>query len=89
MNRFRPNIVVSGSGPYAEDSWAAVSIGTMTFSVVKACARCATTTTNQLTAERGAEPLAALANIGASSAECCLGRTRSMPPQGNSRLETR
>ena len=62
MNRFRPNVVVSGAGvPYAEDTWAEVQIGELAFSVVKACARCVTTTTNQLTAERGHEPLATLA----------------------------
>lgn len=63
MNRFRPSIVISGTGSaYAEDNWAEISIGTMTFSVVKACARCVTTTTNQLTAARGSEPLAILAS---------------------------
>ena len=36
-------------------------IGALRFSVVKACARCAITTTDQATAERGVEPLATLA----------------------------
>jgi uncharacterized protein YcbX len=62
MNRFRPNIVVCGWGaPYDEDTWAAVRIGAVPFDVVKACARCVTTTTDQATAERGPEPLATLA----------------------------
>jgi uncharacterized protein YcbX len=62
MNRFRPNVVCRGAGvPYAEDSWAELQIGELAFSVVKACARCVTTTTDQLTAERGREPLATLA----------------------------
>ncbi|MDQ6669176.1 MAG: MOSC domain-containing protein [Chloroflexota bacterium] len=62
MNRFRPNVVVRGVGePYAEDSWRQVSIGGVRFSLVKACARCAVTTTDQLSAERGREPLATLA----------------------------
>jgi uncharacterized protein YcbX len=62
MNRFRPNIVVRGwQQPYAEDTWAEVRIGHVTFDVVKACARCVTTTTDQATAERGAEPLLTLA----------------------------
>ena len=61
MNRFRPNIVISGAvAPYAEDGWAEISIGTMSFSVAKACARCVTTATDQLTAARGSEPLATL-----------------------------
>jgi uncharacterized protein YcbX len=62
MNRFRPNVVVRGAGaPYAEDTWRRISIGGVAFSLVKACARCAITTTNQVTAERGLEPLATLA----------------------------
>ena len=62
MDRFRPNIVVAGGGgPYAEDRLARVRIGAVDFHVVKACARCAITTTDQATAERGKEPLATLA----------------------------
>jgi MOSC domain-containing protein len=62
MNRFRPNIVVSGADQaYVEDTWAEIRIGAVGFSVVKACARCITTTTDQSTAERGHEPLATLA----------------------------
>ena len=61
MNRFRPNIVVRGWGaPYGEDAWAAVRIGESAFDVVKACARCVITTTDQVTAQRGAEPLGTL-----------------------------
>ena len=61
MRRFRPNIVVSGSGAYAEDSWRRLRIGPVEFGVVKPCARCVITTTDQDTAERGREPLATLA----------------------------
>lgn len=61
MNRFRPNIVVAGTGPYAEDGWGRVRIGDLEFRAVKACARCAITTVNQRTAKRGKEPLKTLA----------------------------
>jgi hypothetical protein len=61
MNRFRPNVVVRGAGtPYAEDTWADLCIGEVRFKGVKTCARCAITTTDQVTAERGLEPLATL-----------------------------
>ncbi|MEP7294370.1 MAG: MOSC N-terminal beta barrel domain-containing protein, partial [Chloroflexota bacterium] len=61
MNRFRPNIVVSGTDePYAEDRWKVIRIGDVIFDVVKPCARCAITTTDQATAERGKEPLRTL-----------------------------
>jgi uncharacterized protein YcbX len=61
MNRFRPNIVLAGLEPFAEDDWQRVRIGEIVFAVVKPCARCAITTTNQATAERGKEPLRTLA----------------------------
>lgn len=62
MNRFRPNIVVAGGAPYAEDGWGDLRIGTATLRGVKPCGRCQVTTTDQSTGEvRGPEPLATLA----------------------------
>lgn len=61
MNRFRPNIVVAGAEPFAEDGWKRIGIGDMAFDVVKPCARCVITTTDQATAERAREPLRTLA----------------------------
>jgi uncharacterized protein YcbX len=39
--RFRPNIVVDGAAPYAEDAWRRLRIGDVEFAIVKPCARCA------------------------------------------------
>lgn len=61
MARFRPNVVVSGAPAWAEDDWRRVRIGEATFRAVKGCARCALTTVDPRTAERGREPLATLA----------------------------
>ncbi len=61
MDRFRPNVVVDGTEPWAEDHWRRVRIGEVTFRVVKPCGRCVITTTDQHTAERGKEPLRTLA----------------------------
>ncbi|MFE0191148.1 MOSC domain-containing protein [Streptomyces sp. NPDC058989] len=61
MNRFRPNVVVDGTAPWAEDDWRRIRIGEVVFQVVKPCARCVVTTTDQRTAERGKEPLRTLA----------------------------
>ncbi|MBQ0985753.1 MOSC domain-containing protein [Streptomyces sp. F63] len=61
MNRFRPNAVIGGTEPWEEDDWAAVRIGGVVFRVVKPCARCVITTTDQRTGERGREPLRTLA----------------------------
>ncbi|KUO05258.1 MOSC domain-containing protein [Streptomyces caeruleatus] len=57
MNRFRPNVVVSGTDAWAEDDWSRIAIGEVTFRVPKKCGRCVVTTTDQATAERGREPL--------------------------------
>lgn len=62
MNRFRPNLVVSGSAPYAEDRWGEIRIGGQAvLRGVKPCGRCQVTTTDQSTGEvAGPEPLATL-----------------------------
>lgn len=57
MNRFRPNIVVRGCDPYAEDSWKSIRIGGVRFQVAKPCARCVTTTVDQAKGTAGKEPL--------------------------------
>lgn len=64
MNRFRPNIVISGSEiPFAEDLMQRFKLGSLVFQVVKPCARCAITTTDQLTARVSKEPLKTLATF--------------------------
>ncbi|MFI9803816.1 MOSC domain-containing protein [Streptomyces sp. NPDC052301] len=61
MSRFRPNVVVAGTRPWAEDDWSRISVGEVVFRVVKSSGRCVVTTTDQDTAERGREPLYTLA----------------------------
>lgn len=64
MNRFRPNFVVKGSEPFAEDKWRAIRIGETVFHVVKPCARCVITTVDQtLGTFAGKEPLRTLATF--------------------------
>jgi len=41
MERFRPNLVVTGCAPHAEDDWQRIRIGDLSFRVVKPCSRCA------------------------------------------------
>ncbi|MER6357188.1 MOSC N-terminal beta barrel domain-containing protein [Streptomyces sp. NPDC001634] len=60
MNRFRPNVVVAGTAPWAEDDWKRIAIGEVVFRSAKMCGRCVVTTTDQATAERGKEPLRTL-----------------------------
>lgn len=63
MNRFRPNVVVSGAPAWAEDGWVGgrVRIGTVTFRAPKVCGRCVVPTTDQETGIRGREPSRTLA----------------------------
>ena len=44
MRRFRPNLVVDGDEPYAEDHWRRIRIGEVEFAGVKNCSRCVFTT---------------------------------------------
>jgi uncharacterized protein len=48
MERFRPNIVVSGLGAWSEDLWTKVCINDKVFRVVKPCARCQIPTIDQV-----------------------------------------
>ena len=40
MNRFRPNIVISGGAAFAEDGWAELVIGRLDMQMRKPCGRC-------------------------------------------------
>jgi uncharacterized protein YcbX len=60
MNRFRPNIVVKGCEPFAEDTWNRIRIGDVELAVVKPCARCEVTTIDKETLETSKEPLKTL-----------------------------
>lgn len=50
MLRFRPNLVIDGAEPFAEDGWKRIRIGQQTFRVVKPCGRCILTTMTPLLA---------------------------------------
>jgi uncharacterized protein YcbX len=63
MDRFRPNIVISGTAAWTEDTWRRIRIGDLTIRITKPCSRCVVTTTDQETAERGAEPMRTLARF--------------------------
>jgi uncharacterized protein YcbX len=63
MDRFRPNVVVTGCAPWEEDTWTRVLVGGVPFRVAKPCGRCTIITTDQRTGERGVEPLRTLATF--------------------------
>ena len=61
MERFRPNLVIDGVDAYEEDRIHELSAGGITIRMVKPCARCSITTTDQRRgAVDGEEPLATL-----------------------------
>ena len=60
MDRFRPNIVISGAPAYSEDTWKKIRIGNVVLTAVKPTIRCSVTTVDQETSERGSEPMKTL-----------------------------
>lgn len=62
MNRFRPNLVVSGVGAYAEDGWGEFAISDVRLAVTRQCERCVITTIDQDTGAAAREPLRTLAS---------------------------
>ena len=64
MNRFRPNLVISGAEAFAEDNWKSVQIGAAGFHVVKPCARCVLPSVDQESGVKtGDEPLRTLSTF--------------------------
>ena len=61
VRRFRPNIVINGEVPWAEDEWRDLTIGTHEFYLPKACARCVMVNNEPGTGERDLRVLATLA----------------------------
>ena len=61
MSRFRPNLVVDGEVPFAEDDWAEVRIGGVAFRRGKPVGRCVMTTIDPDTLATAHEPIRTLA----------------------------
>lgn len=60
MNRFRPNIVIDGVGPFEEDYAESLRVGNALLRPVKPCARCAVPAINPSTGIADADPLETL-----------------------------
>lgn len=83
MNRFRPNIVLSGTDAFAEDGWTRIGINGVYFDVVKPCARCVITTVNQDTGQAGSEPLKTLTGFRRVSGKVLFGQNLTHVNQGS------
>lgn len=57
MERFRPNLVIEGPPPFAEDRIDTLTIGTVVLRLVKPSTRCIIPSTDQRTGVRGFDPL--------------------------------
>ena len=60
MDRFRPNIVVTGCAPHAEDQWKRIKIGEIEVSIVSACSRCIVPSIDQQTGVKDPKVIEAL-----------------------------
>jgi uncharacterized protein YcbX len=75
MDRFRPNLVISGSCPFEEDTWKRICIGKVPFAVVKPCARCRVINVDPATGLSQKEPLRTLSRYRrASSGKVLFGQ---------------
>lgn len=61
MKRFRPNIVVDGDEPFAEDDWRHLQIGEVRLRVIEPVPRCVMTMIDPTSLDRGKEPIRTLA----------------------------
>jgi uncharacterized protein len=59
--RFRPNIVIDGDEPFAEETWTRVTAGDLEFRTTMICDRCVMTTIDPVTQSGGKEPIRTLA----------------------------
>lgn len=72
MERFRPNIVVSGGVAFAEAEWKRVRIGGIEFDSVKPCSRCSMITLDE-SGGFSKEPLKTLAGYRSNRFGACFG----------------
>lgn len=83
MDRFRPNLVVSGAKAYEEDLWSEIKIGEVYFKVAKPCSRCILTTIDQQTGIAGKEPLYTLSKYRTINNKVMFGQNLIALNEGN------
>jgi uncharacterized protein len=82
MNRFRPNLVVSGCKPFEEDTWKWIRIGKIPFKVAKPCSRCTVITIDQSTGEKEQEPFKTLSGYRMHNKKVMFGQNLIHSAQG-------
>ncbi|MBC3476775.1 MOSC domain-containing protein [Pseudomonas taiwanensis] len=84
MLRFRPNLVVQGSEPFAEDNWKRIRIGKLEFRLLKPSVRCIFTTLDPVTGERSPdrEPLTTLKTFREKEGDVLFGQNLAVDGRG-------
>ncbi|HEX7062340.1 MAG TPA: MOSC domain-containing protein [Woeseiaceae bacterium] len=87
MAQFRPNLVVSGTEPFAEDGWKRIRIGTLELAIAASCDRCVMVTIDPATAafQPGNEPLRTLSRYRRGPGGILFGQN--VVPLGEGELE--
>lgn len=87
MTNFRPNVVISGGiSAFAEDDWKRMTIGDISFELVKPCSRCVMTTINPLGVKsEDKEPLKTLSKYRKNEFGICFGQNLVHLSQGEIR----
>ena len=63
IQRFRPNVVISGVNAYEEEYWSSVAIGSSEFQCCGVCFRCQMISVDPRSGERSKEPMRTLAKL--------------------------
>ena len=77
VENFRPNLIVCGTKPYAEDGWRQIRIGKVAFEVYEACQRCMVVNIDPKNGVYHRETLAALAKYRRSGNAVVFGQNLS------------
>lgn len=82
--RLRPNLVVAGAAPFAEDGWKRIRIGTLEFRLLKPSVRCIFTTLDPATGARSAdrEPLSTLKTYREKDGDILFGQNLAVDGEG-------
>ncbi len=86
MSRFRPNLVLEGAEPFAEDGWRRLRVGPVVLRVTKPCGRCVLTTVDPATLTRNREPLRTLARHRRVGSEVLFGQNLVPETEGTVRV---
>eukprot|EP00743_Colponemidia_sp_Colp-15_P010568 GILK01011657.1.p1 GENE.GILK01011657.1~~GILK01011657.1.p1 ORF type:complete len:796 (-),score=72.62 GILK01011657.1:42-2429(-) len=73
MHDFRPNVVVNGCQPYAEDTWKRIDVDGLNLQSFGPCSRCQMVNIRQLSAKQDLEPLRTLTTYRRVKAQILFG----------------